>query len=52
MDFLLFSDLPHDLIHDKIGAYLLKDPNKKSTRYLKIKKMMNYKYYYLVRLKI
>ena len=28
MDFLLFSDLPHDLIHDKIGAYLLKDPNK------------------------
>ena len=27
MNFLL-SDLPHDLIHDKIGAYLLKDPNK------------------------
>ena len=27
MDFLL-SDLPHDLIHEKIGAYLLEDPNK------------------------
>jgi hypothetical protein len=27
MNFLL-SDLPLDLIHDKIGAYLLEDPNK------------------------
>jgi len=26
---IVFSDLPHDLIHDKIGAYLLEDPNKK-----------------------
>ena len=25
---IVFSDLPHDLIHDKIGAYLLEDPNK------------------------
>ena len=26
---IVFSDLPHDLIHEKIGAYLLEDPNKK-----------------------
>jgi hypothetical protein len=26
---IVFSDLPLDLIHEKIGAYLLEDPNKK-----------------------
>ena len=37
MNFLL-SDLPHDLIHDKIGAYLLNDPNKTIHKIFKGKK--------------